>query len=57
MRFFSWNPWHTPMPSSIAYGQSFPVVLGPAGSHEEIDAAAQENGDKVVYIPIYMGWL
>jgi len=57
MRFFSWNPWHTPMPSSIAYGQSFPVVFGPAGSHEEIDAAAQENGDKVVYIPIYMGWL
>ena len=57
MLWFSWNPWHAPMPSSVAYGQSFPAVIGPLGSKEETDAVAQENGDKVTYIPIYMGWM
>jgi hypothetical protein len=57
MRSFSWNPWHTPILSSTACGQFFPAVFGPAGSREEVDALTQENGDKVVYIPIYMGWM
>jgi hypothetical protein len=45
------------MPSSVAYGQSFPAVIGPSGSNEETDAVAQENGDQVGYIPLYMGWM
>jgi hypothetical protein len=57
MLWFSSNPWHAPMPSSVTYGQCFPVVVGPVGSKEETDAVARENGDKVTYIPVYMGWM
>jgi len=57
MFWFSWCPWHTPMPSSVAFGQAFPVVVGPLGSTQETNAVAHENGDKVTYIPVYMGWM
>lgn len=57
MRFLSWIPWNTPMLSSIACGQFFPVILGRAASRGESDAAAQENGDKMLYVPKYMGWM
>ena len=57
MMWFSWNPWHTPMPSSVFYGQSFPVVIGAPGSREETDAVIKENGGKVAYIPVYIGWM
>jgi hypothetical protein len=57
MLCFSWSPWQTPRPSSIAYGQAFPVVIGLTGSKEETDAAVRENGESIAYVPIYVGWM
>ena len=57
MMWFSWNPWHTPMPSSVAFGPAFPAVIGPVNAKEETDAVTRENGDKVAYVPVYMGWM
>ena len=57
MMWFSWNPWHTPMPSSVILARPFPAVTGTAGASEEAVTVTREDGDKVAYVPIYIGWM